>query len=562
MLWMYKRENSGIRYRMAVNEFTPKIVELAMAKFKDLQTKGVILSEFQDDIWVLSKQTKKTYVKFSESSMELGLVCESSKITYEEMIQALKIYVITKLQTCEIESLTTLVSTIIRETIKSSCYNVFIPFPRTMHQRIAKDYIAFVRVISPNSSSYLDNCQKCLRVLLKQQTTLFKGNDHACTLAEFESFFVYDEIMRNWWQSDGDYKLKLYFYPLYLFWSITTILPLRVNEFCYMPYDCITHVGTCYRITVRRSRLKGHDLYEPKLHAYTLEKDYELCSYEIPEWLYNEIENYRHISKDHHRNHNLLFSLEYMYENKPGRRTKPCDRDTVFNDEFLGNLQRDFYLMIIEGEYDYHLVSESTLAERSEADSESYQIQKDEILFIRSKETRHLAMINLILRGCNPIIIKDFAGHANEAMSAHYYSNFGNIIRTTTVRLFEQSSRTSHLTKEQTIPQRMLINPQDDHTIVDAGRCYSKNFINGNIQDCSSCGGDCRNCRWLIPKIKDDYTSLFDDVNESIRFIVSTLKNAKTLEQIRTYQVEMQKYYKLQSNVATRIWQEVQNGEN
>ena len=59
---------------------------------------------------------------------------------------------------------------------------------------------------------------------------------------------------------------------------------------------------------------------------------------------------------------------------------------------------------------------------------------RDESYPIHLGDTRHLAMINLIMRGANPMTIKDFAGHTNATTSAHYYSNISNTISNGAVR--------------------------------------------------------------------------------------------------------------------------------
>ena len=553
-LWKYERDSDGYMSREPLDGYTSELREKAKQKYTLLKEKGVILSDYSDSKWKLTKQTRHTHINFSKNEQELRLLCTQSNESYESFIDALKCFVLLRLGTCQLENMTTLVSTVISETIKSKYYTQLYPLDNVM-LTTAVDYTDFVKLIAPTRIEYHDVCENSIDVIRYSRAEISRQYDHPCALSEFDSVFVYNEIMRAWRSSETDQKKLAYFFPLYLFWIITTVLPLRVSEFCFTPFDCIRKSGNRFFLTIRRSKLKGNHQFLPKFHDYTLEKDYVLNTYEIPEQIFREIEAYREWSRDYHRNHSLLFSLEFMYENDVFQRKEKFSKSSVFDSYYLGWLQKQFYQHVIIKLYGYSLVSSEDLEARSNHEGASYKLNDNEIMMIRPKETRHLALINLILRGCNPVMIKEFAGHANESMSAHYYSNSSNLTRTAVVRLHELQLHHENVLRYRIVPAMAQLSKSNQYIEMDHGKCYSPNFQTGNISDCSNCGGDCQNCQWCIPNSKDSYTELESVVDDELEYISKLLKNPE-IDSALT-QVVLQRYYKLETNLASRILQEI-----
>ena len=56
-----------------------------------------------------------------------------------------------------------------------------------------------------------------------------------------------------------------------------------------------------------------------------------------------------------------------------------------------------------------------------------------EINAIKLGDTRHLAMVNLIISGGSPVICRELANHADIGISSHYYTNIENLVACVTV---------------------------------------------------------------------------------------------------------------------------------
>ena len=61
------------------------------------------------------------------------------------------------------------------------------------------------------------------------------------TLADFESYFIFDEYIRGFWNSTTiSLSTKLFYTPLYLWWILTAVIPLRPKEFLLTERNCLS----------------------------------------------------------------------------------------------------------------------------------------------------------------------------------------------------------------------------------------------------------------------------------------------------------------------------------
>lgn len=563
MLKTISSSKSGIISKENILQFDDDIYNKAISKHHLLYQKGIILSDFNEPRWVLSNEKKKYIVNFQLHEEELIDLCIDNDMSYSKFIYDLKVYVVLRTGTCILETLRQTVSFALEETVKSKCYSTGMISTSLSNTTVLMYYTEFVKIVAPEKAAYILECEKAIinnRIKIAEKKMQGK---QPCSLNEFQSYFKFDEIIRDWWDINHDTDEAYYYFPLYLFWVLTTIIPLRVTEFCLLPYECIFEDAEKYYIVLRRSIMKGSSSAIPKIHSYTIEGEYAKHTYEIPHWLYEEINLYRQVTKEYHRNKGLLFSIDYMYSNKRFFKKKKPLQDAIFDDSFLSMLLRDFYTEVIVGEKQFIIVSEDDLMHRYQHEDGSYELYDDELMMILPKHTRHLAMINLILRGCNPMMIKEFAEHANEAMSYNYYGNITKTVRCVTKILYDKSKNKSMRKKLTNVtdinPLSVLISEDSTFVEVDEGKCYSEKFANSNMTDCYACGGECRLCRFFIPYKKDSVVVNEDHIDREMDFIVKMLSDTDINNQLSEYQLRMSTLQKDIADLATKIWQEESN---
>ena len=311
-------------------------------------------------------------------------------------------------------------------------------------------------------------------------------------LAQCDTYFKFDAILKNFWQKDLTKKERLFYFPMYIWWTVTAVIPLRPKELLLTPRNCLKKKNGEYWLTVRRSKLKRES---GRLHdvTYTLDGDFMTDSYPIPDELGDQINQY--ISWTHNCRQSSINTLFAMGPHIDMIRVNhPNDRSFYSRRSILTAINY-FYHDVIEGIYHMRIV---------ENDS---NLHDDEIEMIHLGDTRHIALINLMQSGGTPASAMLLAGHTNDEMASHYYSNIKTFIECQTYQEYRRmvtGNQSFKLTKPQMIPAHM------DYIILsDGGRCYSGNYMNGKYDDCvKSIGphaeiGYCQTCDLYRPSALD-----------------------------------------------------------
>ena len=107
-------------------------------------------------------------------------------------------------------------------------------------------------------------------------------------LADFDTYLLFNDIMSDFWQSIINKDMRLFFYPLYLWWRLTAVIPLRPRELLLTPRDCLYAENGDYYLKLRRNKLKGSN----RQISYKITDDYVVDTYKIPQSLGEDIQRY------------------------------------------------------------------------------------------------------------------------------------------------------------------------------------------------------------------------------------------------------------------------------
>ena len=571
MLTVTTTSKNGLIIHMPLLKIDSETEEKAREKFQSSYAKGILSPQFDADVWKVNNEQYKVSINFGHRREELSACCAKHDIDPMLLINYLKTYIVLRLGTCNATELQAFVRYTITEFLKSDAFTSQTdPSPRDNGKQLYH-FIDFIDFLPFTTQEYKEVCESCLSAIYQKNADYKRNGKQPCTLNEFLSYFRLDYILSEFWSKCNNTDQKAFYYPFYIFWCITTILPMRVTEFCVTPYDCLRREESLCFLTIRRSRLKGSSSKSPRIHYYTIEGDYDTFEYEVPESLYNLIEEYRTLTKGYCHPYGLLFSLEHLLSLQHAY-LGTVDTTKVFRSEQLGYIIKTFYNEIVCQEFGYSIVDENDLKTRylSEKDG-TYEMAENEIMLVQAKHTRHLAMINLIMRGCNPVMIKEFAGHADEATSANYYGNISKTIRCATKVLYDKANnRRSNehgriQDKHSANPLSVLINEALPHVEVDYGSCYSERFLNNNYTDCGAVNGECMKCRYFMPNHIEKTLYLEANVDSELDFVMKLLRDPKIEDRIQDYQVEMQQLQSKISNLSLYYWREFEkeyaNGE-
>lgn len=291
-------------------------------------------------------------------------------------------------------------------------------------------------------------------------------------LASFDSYFLFDDIMNDYWISEIPDDERLFFYPLYLWWQITGVIPLRPREFILTPRKCLEQKDDGWYLTLRRNHIKGSG----KKISYKIENDYFTVQYKITDKLAAEIIKYLEFTKQYESTElNTLLITDTHYHQWKQKKHANSRYFTYIN---MNCVMRYFFHDVIEGRYGLKVIH----------DREIKHLEEGCINYLYLGDTRHLALINIIAEGGTPVIAMILAGHENMEMSSHYYSNITSLIECRTYRQYRKVLK-GNITYEISRKEQLPLGIKDSVMLDDGGRCYSPAFIKNDYSDCKKISG-------------------------------------------------------------------------
>jgi integrase len=450
----YEKMDGNYGRWAVVREIDKAVLERAKDIFTDYKNRGVILNgSFNDNIWRLSDQTKSVgliMIAFEET--QNGAATDWLGCSLGRYADCVKAYIALNLGEISLFSL--------REIAK-----IFADIPKRRIEEVIDipEYIAHVTgllQIIPGGNAARDYVIEALEEKMAHNKNLSKGKQR--NLADFNSYLKFNEIITEFWQS-ADKKQKLFYFPLYFWWNLTAILPLRPTEFLLTPRDCLDGGNV---LTIRRTKLKGG--FE-KI-SYRVEDDYERKQYSINASLAGELRSYlKNTEKMRGTEIQTLF-LQKPHFDYIGRKVYINNRYYTY-----GNLRtclRYFYQEFVRP---------------INAESEE----------INLGDTRHIAMANLIISGGSPTICRELAGHSDINISSRYYSNISNLVECATINRYRNSKSTG---AEINGKSKFPITVRESWHRVSGGWCDEPAVKNGDIRECLKISdergqiGNCNHC--------------------------------------------------------------------
>ena len=316
-------------------------------------------------------------------------------------------------------------------------------------------------------------------------------------LPSFSLFFRFDRELDAYWERASPEEKRRWF-PIRLWWKITSILPLRPTEFLLTPYNCLTIRDGQYFLTIRRTALKkGRGR-----RGYRIDSDYKTFEYIIPVSLAAEI-------------------LDCQ------RMTKPDGTNYLFGGETW---------------FSYAEIAQSLQAFTHE------ELHWPEEERLHLGDTRHLAMVSLILSGGSPSVCKALADHEDIFISSHYFTNYSELISSA---VYDLSRRGGERPPGPAVPR--LVPERGDLHKVPGGQCDFAAARLGDVSECiRNCSpqghlGDCSACIHFYPSpdqrfaiARDRKEAVDNDAAFVIRMIDLVRKGKGSTESIQSALARLQ----------------------
>ena len=459
-----------------IREIDGESLRRAHEIFSNYKKRGVVLNEsFEEDAWKLTNQAITVNLSwpvfeaaFHKHTMGwIGCGCRC----FQDCAKAYVVFNLGALSLPALQELTRTLAALAGKTSEEAAMS-----------KIHIDHIIRLLQIIPGGCEERDCVIEALEEKAEQSWNPDKGKQRK--LADFNSYLRFNAILADFWRS-ADRRQKLFYFPVYFWWNLTAILPLRPMELLLTPRDCLENTtGGGSVLTVRRTKLKGG----VRKIAYRIDEDYELKKYTISRALAQELRDYLSGTQmERGTEIATLFVLDphfsYLHT------TRAASRYYTF--AYLNTCLSRFCKEAIED-------------------------RGMEPLRIRFGDTRHIAMASLIITGGSPVICKELAGHSDIDISSHYYSNISNLVECVTLERYRMSKGSAmSMAGIQRYPSAAI----ETGLRVEGGWCDAATVAAGDIGECLKAAGengqigDCACCAHYWPVDPGIRVSFFNEAD-------------------------------------------------
>lgn len=324
-------------------------------------------------------------------------------------------------------------------------------------------------------------------------------------LPEYEEILEFDYIINDFYSNiSKDNPLYLKFYPFLIWWRLTTIIPLRPDEFVDLKYDCIKSDSRGNLIiSVPRKKKNFNKQRIPVINELKISKE-----------MYNIINEYKDLQLEDEKSE-YLFSyktyLRSLYLTSNKKNSSECRRNRVdkIGRSQIETLQDHFYAHVVKGIY------------------------KSDISVIALGDTRHFAFCNMMMQGLNPLSIARIGGHDNINSQDTYVSHLdtyakskvrvmSKIIKHNRIKDLGYHFSTSE-TYDNLIIRSKLSGDTSGYISIQDGYCTDKFFPDNCIEDCDYCN------KYIVdiskPECLERLKSKQDNLNKEISIQIETMRN-------------------------------------
>ena len=437
---MFRQEtHNGFIRTCEYTKLDPAAMDRAQSIFREYQGKGVILNEhFEDEIWTLSDQKHTVSFRFHldheayEKNAKEWACCPP-----EGYLKAVRSFILLHLGMLVLNTLRTFVSVLL------DLVNVpFADLELTAHEQMIFRFLDMLPGESPARDAFME----------RLDTGFPTVRSNSRKLAGFRHYVAFEEALKQNWESAGQDE-RVHLFPVYFWWRLTSILPLRPTEYLLTPLHCLEKQDGKIWLTVRRTRMKKG----LRQVSYRISEDYAQFAYCIPEELGALVEGYLHATEGKTR---VLDTLLV-----PERNSRYLNY-SVMND--------------LLHETEFRLLGTKQ---------------------IRLGDTRHLSLISLILSGDTPSVCMALANQDSPVVSAGYYTNMSTLGECSVFNYLRDTLASVPLSLSE---QRSGL-PEGDLVRVGNGYCDFHPVLEGDVSECGkvwtlqSGMGDCMKCRHFWP---------------------------------------------------------------
>jgi hypothetical protein len=343
---------------------------------------------------------------------------------------------------------------------------------------------------------------------------IHRGPNNVRNIPDYASILTFHEAIHRIVLGKVDDKEVLKYYPVFLWWRITAIVPLRPCEFLSLEWDCCYKDDDRYWIKLPRKKIKQPSGYRGIERVDIIETDKDI---------YEFINDYKSMIVPENQSTYLISWKSYnkLYPNSEAYAKHKINPEKMTVRE-INHLLQGFY---------------------------RYYISDTDVIPLRAGDSRHYAFCNLILQGSNPIRIARLGGHTKLSSQTHYYHHLEVFAesyvatKASKLALEDQMTFRNSSGTYDTIRRINLLETFDGSDLagmleIEKGYCTIKKK---GCTEFSSCESDCHECLHHIlnakkyPDVLYELHTKSNRLNNVIREQVAFIKAISTRMYIDYY---------------------------
>ncbi|MDK7475179.1 hypothetical protein OWP15_21095 [Bacillus paranthracis] len=218
------------------------------------------------------------------------------------------------------------------------------------------------------------------------------------------------------------------YFPIYLWWNLTNIIPIRPSEFCMIKRDGLFKEEGKFYIKLPRSS-KGNSLRKNRNRIQIID------TIRIPLELGEKVQRYIELTEPFGSSKTLISYLAWEKVGSKGRGQNKIIKDS-YSAHVLDSHLGMFHDEIIQNKYGVSIrPSDSTIVKKVKVlKNETFDINRA----LRPGDTRHFAFINLMRQGFHPVEIARLGGHVELSTQYHYHQHVDYFMDTEILKLMSK----------------------------------------------------------------------------------------------------------------------------
>ncbi|MEZ2649682.1 integrase [Bacillus wiedmannii] len=387
-------------------------IELAIENLKSIEINRFSEFDFNNNLWQLYDEERDIMMYFRFNRLEEELQGKQLN-QLKTLTVVMKCWVASLLVQYHFRTVYTNFKYVLDELITTECFR----------KHLLDDFIEKMKLKGDRTQSllasallnffnYYDNFEGAMEYL-NFLSTIPSSKPKTRTIPTVKDCLKFAWILNDFYTKSNNTDWKyVYFYPVRIWWHLTTVIPIRIGEFLLLRRDCVDNEGNQYYLYLSRIKNKKSAGKRQKVERI-----------EISHKLYNMVKEYIELTEEYGYSKTLLSYRAYKgisLTNKLNS-SKTKRNPNVLTSYTFHRILNDFYNDVIAtSPYNF-----TVRAVGEDSEQEIRQSRNNSIVFdferrLRPNDTRHIAFLSLMIQGFHPVEIARLGGHDTVYGQRHY----------------------------------------------------------------------------------------------------------------------------------------------